>query len=194
MTDRLPASTPRATRSARPTSRVQIEPERPNSVSLAIRIASASSSNGMHRHDRTEDLLAPYGSWALRGRTTVGGYQKPGPSGAVPRKATSTASSTYDRPSPVAGTDQRTHLGVVASGSATRKPARPVRAIRGTGRTHCARPGSGCARSSPGRRCRTRRPARSPPRARGRRRRRRCSRSCRRAQGSPASPAPPPGP
>jgi hypothetical protein len=30
---------------ARPTSRVQIEPESPNSVALAISIASASSSN-----------------------------------------------------------------------------------------------------------------------------------------------------
>src|SRR4051812_24783121 len=34
LTDRLPDSTARATRSARPTSRVQIDPDRPYSVSL----------------------------------------------------------------------------------------------------------------------------------------------------------------
>src|SRR5215467_6891342 len=45
-TERLPDSIPRLTRSARPTSRVQIEPESPKSLSLASAIASASSSNG----------------------------------------------------------------------------------------------------------------------------------------------------
>ena len=42
-----PASTPRATRSARAPSRVQIEPESPYGVSFASRIASASSTNGV---------------------------------------------------------------------------------------------------------------------------------------------------
>src|SRR5258708_17785253 len=46
-TDKLPASTPRATRIARPALLVQIEPERPYGVSLAIVIASASSANGV---------------------------------------------------------------------------------------------------------------------------------------------------
>ncbi len=46
-TDRFPASTPRATRIARPTSEVQIEPDKPYGVSLASAIASASSSNGV---------------------------------------------------------------------------------------------------------------------------------------------------
>jgi hypothetical protein len=46
-TDRLPVSTPRATRMARPTSEVQIEPDKPYGVSFAIAIASASSSNGV---------------------------------------------------------------------------------------------------------------------------------------------------
>ena len=42
-----PVSSARATRSARAPSRVQIEPERPYGVSFAIRIASASSANGI---------------------------------------------------------------------------------------------------------------------------------------------------
>src|SRR5580693_7401299 len=46
-TDRLPVSTARATRIARPTSEVQIEPDSPYGVSLAIATASASSSNGV---------------------------------------------------------------------------------------------------------------------------------------------------
>src|ERR1700722_18525706 len=72
-TDRLPVSTPRATRIARPTLPVQIDPDRPYGVSLAIAIASASSANGA---------------------STVGGYQKPGPSGAVPRNATCASPGT----------------------------------------------------------------------------------------------------
>ena len=47
LTERTPASVARATRSARAPSRVQIEPERPYGVSFEIRIAWASSSNGM---------------------------------------------------------------------------------------------------------------------------------------------------
>src|SRR5215471_7114042 len=42
-TDRLPVSTPRATRIARPTFSVQIDPDRPYGESLAIAMASASS-------------------------------------------------------------------------------------------------------------------------------------------------------
>ena len=45
LTERLPLSTPRATRNARPTSRVQIEPGSLYSESLASRVASASSSD-----------------------------------------------------------------------------------------------------------------------------------------------------
>src|SRR5262249_18031559 len=47
LTDSTPVSSARATRIARAPSRVQIEPDRPYGVSLAIRIASASSSNGI---------------------------------------------------------------------------------------------------------------------------------------------------
>ena len=43
----LPVSKARATRSARPTSRVQIEPERPYCESLAMRTPSSSESNGI---------------------------------------------------------------------------------------------------------------------------------------------------
>ena len=46
-TDSTPDSVARATRIARPPSRVQIEPESPYGVSLEMRIASASSSKGM---------------------------------------------------------------------------------------------------------------------------------------------------
>src|SRR5690348_1310530 len=91
-TDRLPLSTARATRSARPRSRVQIEPDRPYSVSLAIAIASASSSNGRTATTGPKISSRQTGSAAERGSTTVGGYQKPGPSGALPRNATSTRS------------------------------------------------------------------------------------------------------
>ena len=75
MTERLPASTPRATRRARPTSRVQIEPDRPYSVSLASRIASASSSNGITATTGPNTSSRQIRSCALRGSTTVGGYQ-----------------------------------------------------------------------------------------------------------------------
>src|SRR5580692_7406662 len=47
LTDRLPVSTARATRIARPASRVQIEPDSPYGESLASSIALASSANGV---------------------------------------------------------------------------------------------------------------------------------------------------
>ena len=75
MTDRLPASTPRATRSARPTSRVQIEPDRPYSVSLAMATASASSSNGSTATTGPKTSSRHTRSSVPRGSTTVGGYQ-----------------------------------------------------------------------------------------------------------------------
>src|SRR5438445_306617 len=94
LTDRFPACTPRATRSARPTSLVQIEPDSPYSVSLAIAMASASSSNGC-----TVTIGPKISSVTTRcpagtGANTVGGNQKPGPSGVLPRNATGTLSST----------------------------------------------------------------------------------------------------
>src|SRR5689334_19504151 len=86
-TDRLPLWTPRATRIARPTSRVQIEPDNPYSVSFAIATASASSSNGRTATTGPKTSCRQTGSSAERGRTTVGGYQNPGPVGAPPRNA-----------------------------------------------------------------------------------------------------------
>src|SRR5215469_725626 len=46
-TERLPVSTPRATQMARPTLPVQMDPDNPYGVSLAISIASASSVKGV---------------------------------------------------------------------------------------------------------------------------------------------------
>ena len=80
-------------RIARPRSRVQMEPDRPYSESLASRTASSSSSNA--RTDTTGPKIssrqcrsAPV--WDSR---TVGGYQKPGPDGQEPRNATSESST-----------------------------------------------------------------------------------------------------
>jgi len=78
---------PRATRSARPTSRVQIDPDRPYSVSLAIRIASASSSKGITATTGPKTSSRHTGSRVSGDSTTVGGSHQPGPSGALPVKA-----------------------------------------------------------------------------------------------------------
>src|SRR3712207_4492259 len=77
-TERVPLSTARATRSARPTSRVHIEPDRPYSVSWASRPASASSSNGSTATTGPNTSSRHTGSSVERGSTTVGGYQNPG--------------------------------------------------------------------------------------------------------------------
>src|SRR5215471_10979044 len=72
-TDRLPVSTARATRIARPRLLVQIEPDSPYGESLAISIASASSSNGVTV--TTGPKISPVyaGAWKLTGASTVGG-------------------------------------------------------------------------------------------------------------------------
>ena len=92
LTDRLPASMPRETRSARPRSRVQIDPDSPYAVSLALATASASSSNGITATTGPKTSSRQTGSPGPRGSTTVAGYQKPSPVGHSPRKATSTSS------------------------------------------------------------------------------------------------------
>src|SRR3954470_21446546 len=94
-TDRLPASTARATRKARPRFSVQMEPDSPYSVSLASRIASASSSNGTTATTGPKISSRHAGDAGSTGARTVGGYQKPGPSGALPRNATGASSGTY---------------------------------------------------------------------------------------------------
>src|SRR6476646_1544104 len=95
-TDRFPASTPRDTRSARPTSLVQMEPDRPYSVSLAMRTASASSSNGTTATTGPNTSSVRTRSDCASGSTTVGGYQNPGPSGCVPVNATLVDGSTNE--------------------------------------------------------------------------------------------------
>src|SRR5215470_11794345 len=93
-TERLPVSTPRATRIARPTLPVQMEPDRPYGESLAMAIASASSANGVTVTTGPKISSVYAGLPALTGASTVGGYQKPGPSGALPRNATGAPSGT----------------------------------------------------------------------------------------------------
>jgi hypothetical protein len=93
-TDRLPLSTARATRMARPTSLVQIEPDSPYGVSLAISTASASSENGVTVTTGPNTSSVYARSSGPTGASTVGGYQNPGPEGACPRKATGAPSGT----------------------------------------------------------------------------------------------------
>ena len=73
LTERLPASTPRATRMARPTSRVQIEPDSPYAVSFALATASASSSKAMTATTGPKTSSRQTRSCVPLGRTTVGG-------------------------------------------------------------------------------------------------------------------------
>ena len=84
----------RATRSARPTSLVQMEPERPYSVSLAARMAPASSSKATTATTGPKISSRKARSSGPMGARTVGGYQYPGPSGQLPRKATGVPSGT----------------------------------------------------------------------------------------------------
>ena len=74
-TERLPASMPRATRSARPTSEVKIEPERPYSVTFAFATASASSSNGITDTTGPNTSSRQIGSSVDDDSATVGGTQ-----------------------------------------------------------------------------------------------------------------------
>src|SRR5271170_3256077 len=83
-TDRFPVSTARATRIARPTSEVQIEPDSPSGVSFAIATASASSSNGVTVTTGPNTSSVYAGSSRGTGASTVGGYQNPGPDGVCP--------------------------------------------------------------------------------------------------------------
>src|SRR5208283_6134386 len=82
-TEIVPVSTARATRKARPRSRVQIEPESPYGVSFAMRTASASSSNRSTATTGPKISSRTAGESGGTGAKTVGGYQKPAPSGAL---------------------------------------------------------------------------------------------------------------
>jgi hypothetical protein len=59
-----------------------------------MRIASASSSNGITQATGPKISSRAARSSLATGASTVGGNQKPGPSGALPRKATGAPSST----------------------------------------------------------------------------------------------------
>jgi hypothetical protein len=72
---RLPVSTPRDTRIARPRSLVQIEPDRPYSVSLASAIACASSSKGSTDTTGPKISSRQCRSASECASRTVGGYQ-----------------------------------------------------------------------------------------------------------------------
>src|SRR6267142_761155 len=91
----VPVSSARATRIARPAFEVQIDPDRPYTVSLAIRIASASSANGITAATGPKISSRAARSFGETGDRTVGGNQKPGPLGALPRIATVAPSSKY---------------------------------------------------------------------------------------------------
>src|SRR6185437_2153599 len=75
-TDRLPVSTARATLIARPMLPVQIDPDSPYGVSLAISIASASSLNGVTVTTGPNISSVNAGEPVSAGASTVGGYQK----------------------------------------------------------------------------------------------------------------------
>ena len=117
LTDRLPDSMPRLTRIARPTSRVQIEPDRPNSLSLAMRIASASSSNGT-----TATTGPKISSCSTRSAGSVGvedGRREP-EAGAVRRAAAEgdlvVVGHVGGDAVALVGADQRPHLGLLVGG------------------------------------------------------------------------------
>ena len=83
--DNVPASSARATRSARPPSPLQIDPDRPYGVSLAMAMASASSSKGTTATTGPNTSSRNSALSGSAGATTVHGNQNPGPLGALPR-------------------------------------------------------------------------------------------------------------
>ena len=192
MTDRLPASTPRLTRIARPTSRVQIEPDRPYVVCVRQSRRVGLVLERHHRDDGPKISSLHERVVLRRGQHDGGREPEAGTAGALAAERTTGASSPDVRRHAVAvrGADERSHLGRVESRVLDADALdRRLEQLEEVGRTRCAARGSASGRSSPGRRCRRRRTARSPPPCRGRRRRRSRWRSCRRARGSPASPA-----
>src|SRR5579862_4758769 len=87
-----PVSRARATRNARAPLVVQIDPESPYGVSLAMRTASASSVNGMIAATGPNTSSRATRS-LLVASMSVQGYQKPGPSGAAPRNSGSASTN-----------------------------------------------------------------------------------------------------
>ena len=119
-----------------------------------------------HRHHRAEDLLAPD-----RGRSAIGGQHRRREPVARARRARAAegdrraSSGTYDGDGlALPGRDQRAHLG--GRPARVLDPHAPDRGLEQLQEPVVARraaPGSATARSSPGRRCRTRRTAPWPP-------------------------------
>ena len=163
---------------------VQIEPDRPYGVSFAIRIASASSSNGISAATGPKTSSRATRS-SFVASTSVHGNQKPAPSRRVAagRAISVVVERTRDglavlRRRSAAPSRSPRRAGsptLSAAVAATRRLDEPV--VGAAARRGCA-----SGRSSPGRRCRRRRRARRPRRARGRRRRRRRWPTCRRAR------------
>src|SRR5580698_7301272 len=85
LTESTPVSSARATRSARAPLLVQIEPDKPYGVSLAMRIASGSSVKGMIAATGPKTSSRATRS-SLLASMSVHGYQKPGPFGTDPLK------------------------------------------------------------------------------------------------------------
>src|SRR5579863_10107705 len=83
--ERTPVSSARATRRARAPLVVQIDPDNPYGVSLAMLIASASSVNGMIAATGPKTSSRAMRS-SLVASISVHGYQNPGPSGTDPVK------------------------------------------------------------------------------------------------------------
>src|SRR5437763_15861295 len=81
--DSTPVSSARATRIARAPFSVQIEPDRPYGVSLAIRTASSSSANGINAATGPKTSSRATRS-SFVASTSVPGHQKPGPDGVAP--------------------------------------------------------------------------------------------------------------
>ena len=138
-------------------------------MSLAIRTASASSSNGMTAATgpKTSSRATRSRSWPRRACT--GTRTRPLRRLAPENGSPSTNDATFSR---CCGRDQRPISVASSAGSPTLTPRVRRPGAPGNGRRPTAGRGSASVRSSPGRRCRTRRRARRRPPARGRRRRR----------------------
>ncbi len=157
---------PRATRSARPTSRVKIEPGQA--------VLGVVGQSRPRRPRRRTASPRPPGRTPPRARSALAGRRRaprsaaprsPAPSGAEPANATSTLVDVPLHRAALLRGDQRPHLaGSVGAGRAPPCPSTAGSSSRGTRRTPTARPGSGSGRSSPGRRCRRRRTAPRRPR------------------------------
>ena len=166
MTARLPASTPRATRSARPTSRVQIEPDRPYVGVVGQRDRVGLVVERQHRRPPGRrppratpvagaDAAATHGRRHTRSRRPVGrgarGTRPSAPSERSDGHRVALAGARSAGPSRVASSARVDH---------PTPRDRRLEQLQELVVARCAAPGSASARSSPGRRCRTRRTAR----------------------------------